>query len=78
MLCEYNWFIGRVLMEQHVSACWEAIIGFTVLALREKYLSFYKRQIFVRFTKDKYLPGLQGTHLSGLQYWLYETNICKV
>jgi hypothetical protein len=60
MLCEYNWFIGRVLMEQHVSACWEAIIGVTVLVLREKYLSglqetnfcqVYEGQIFARFTR---------------------------
>ena len=36
MYVENNWFISRVLMKQHVSNYSEAIIRFTMLALRDK------------------------------------------
>jgi len=36
MQVEHNQFISRVLMKQHVSAYSEAIIRFTMLAIRDK------------------------------------------
>ena len=36
MQVQHGKFISRVVTKQHVSAYWEAIIRFTVLAVRDK------------------------------------------
>ena len=34
LVSKHNWFIGWVLMKQHVSAYWETVIRVRVLAVR--------------------------------------------